>query len=129
MIDVTGHQLNLKQLRDELAAAGLTVPALGTSQQGNKEELYTYDANGAMIDLPPAAAAIVQAHVAQPLEVDIARGDLQGSVDAAITRLVDVVNNIDTYTPGQIRDAVKDLARVELRLLRYIRVTFLPSGG
>lgn len=61
---LNGRPVKLRQLLAELRAAGIDLPALGLEQDG--EVLLTYDQNGVIIDLPPAAAAIVEAHVPEP---------------------------------------------------------------
>ena len=52
--------VNLDQLQTELAAAGFDVPALGTAG----DTVHTYDETGAVVELPPEAAAVLAAHVA-----------------------------------------------------------------
>ena len=51
--------VNLGQLQTELAAAGVTVNALGTTG----DDLFTYDKQGVPCELPDGAAAVVAAHV------------------------------------------------------------------
>jgi hypothetical protein len=55
-------------LRQELATAGIDVPGVGyspTPEQGGGE-VYTYDASGSPIDLPPEAEPVVDAHDPTP---------------------------------------------------------------
>ena len=78
------HPLDLPQLQAELAAAGIPVPALRTV--GNV--VGTYDGNGQPIDLPPAAQAVVNAHVAQaPLQEAAAVADIATLKSAYQNRL------------------------------------------
>lgn len=64
--------MRLDQLQTELAAAGVVVPALGIIGEyvntGDEIDLHTYDATGAYLDLPAAAAPVVAAHVPQPTD-------------------------------------------------------------
>lgn len=57
-----GKAVNLPQLEAELAAADIEVRALGTAG----DDLHTYDEDGAAIDLPAEAAAVVAAHEPEP---------------------------------------------------------------
>lgn len=57
--------VDLPLLADELAAAGVVVPALGTLDN-TRETVHTYDEDGLPIALPPAAEPVVAAHVAPP---------------------------------------------------------------
>lgn len=54
--------INLLQLREELAAAGVAVPALG--QTG--DVLHGYGPDGSPAPLPETTAAVVAAHEALP---------------------------------------------------------------
>jgi hypothetical protein len=63
-----GTNVSLPQLRTELAAAGIVVPSLGTYEEGSTLQIHTYDQNGSTVDLPPAASAVLAAHV-PPLAV------------------------------------------------------------
>lgn len=66
---LNGTTVHLPQLTAELAAAGIVVRALGTTGTllddpgGNR--VITYDDQGEIIDLPPAAAAVIAAHQPQ----------------------------------------------------------------
>jgi hypothetical protein len=55
--------LNLHQLQQELAAAGVPVSALGTSGDP-PGEVHTYGPAGEIVDLPANALAVVRAHKA-----------------------------------------------------------------
>lgn len=59
---MTGTPVNkvvdLEQLKDELAAAGITVGALGR----DADSVFTYNAAGQATDLPNGSAAVVAAH-------------------------------------------------------------------
>lgn len=56
---IVNKAIDLNVLQQELVAAGVAVTALGLSAGNN---LYTYDANGGIIDVPAGAAAVVTAH-------------------------------------------------------------------
>ena len=64
--------IRLDQLMGELAASGVAVSALGVigdyTSAGATFDLHTYDAAGAYLDLPAAAAPVVAAHVPQPTD-------------------------------------------------------------
>lgn len=68
MIVSPAKAINLVQLHAELATASINVPALGATSDpsGHATDVHTYDAAGAIADLPAGAASVVQAHVAQP---------------------------------------------------------------
>jgi hypothetical protein len=55
------------KLARELEAAGIQVRGLGT----DGDDLHTYDEDGAPVDLPAGAGAIVNAHVADPPPVPL----------------------------------------------------------
>lgn len=57
--------INLLQLKDELATAGIAVNALGSTGDP-PSEVHTYDPDGLIVDLPAAAAPVIAAHVPQP---------------------------------------------------------------
>lgn len=65
-MDLHGKPVDLPLLSAELAAAGVDVPGLATSD----DALYTFDAAGAWVDLPPEAVPVVDAHAAPPLFVE-----------------------------------------------------------
>lgn len=59
---LNGKRVDLVQLRQELAAAGITLGALGTAG----DDLTTYDADGKPQEMPAGAGAVVDAHVPPP---------------------------------------------------------------
>lgn len=87
------REINLRQLQDELAAVGIVVTALGRTG----DELHTYDEDGAPADLPPEAAAVVEAHEPQapPSDDDFYRDYLEMvqevTADVGVLILVEVV--------------------------------------
>lgn len=58
-----GKAIDLEQIAGELAAAGIPVP-LGVGVTADR--LHTYDAEGELADLPPAADAVIAAHQKPP---------------------------------------------------------------
>jgi hypothetical protein len=56
-------KLNLQQLAAELQAAGIAVAGLGAVGDP-ASEVFTYDNQGRVVDLPPEALSVVAAHVA-----------------------------------------------------------------
>jgi len=62
----TTKPVSLHQLEGELNAAGVTVTALGMLQ----DTIFSYDAQGEVVDLPAAAQAVVDAHVAMRDKTD-----------------------------------------------------------
>jgi hypothetical protein len=61
----TTNKLQLDQLEGELAAASIDVTTgLGSHESGGSTAIYTYDADGHIVDLPDTAQAVVDAHVA-----------------------------------------------------------------
>lgn len=95
-------------LQQELDAASVPVAGLGCTGTETDGELFTYDANGAIIDLPPDAVPVVDAHVAPPLVTEYA-----GQTDvAAIVRTT-------TATPLEVFRfpcEAKHLYRANLRI-------------
>lgn len=125
MIDVTGRQIDLQQLADELTAAGVAHRALGTSidEQG-RTLLHTYTANGQREDLPAAAAPVVAAHLPPPPPAVPDYGsDLQAPREFAEQAAVAVANlraylALPTPTGAQTTAAVKLLCRIAIYLIR-----------
>jgi hypothetical protein len=78
-------RIDLEVLQRELAAASVPTSGLGKSGTDQDGEVYTYDAGGGIIDLPPEATPVVNAHTAPPLVTEFA-GSIQVS---AITRTTD----------------------------------------
>jgi hypothetical protein len=58
-ISLGGHPVDLPQLQDELAVAGIVVGALGVAD----DYVFSYDGDGVPIGLPPGSDAVVAAHV------------------------------------------------------------------
>lgn len=55
---LNGKTVDLEALEIELNAAGIPTRALGTLG----DEIFTYDEQGMPVDLPPGAAAVIEAH-------------------------------------------------------------------
>jgi hypothetical protein len=91
---IVSKPLDLSLLSTELVTAGVIVPGLGTTPTGSNGtvNLYTYDATGAAVELPPAAVPVVNAHVAPPNVVNFAASqDLRAmlrTTDATATILL-----------------------------------------
>lgn len=66
---------NLSQLHAELAAAGVALPALGSTGG----QLHAYSDLGAAVPLPEAAATVVEAHEPQPTPHEVALAALRAS--------------------------------------------------
>lgn len=111
--------VDLEQLQAQLQAAGISAPGLGTDSGG----LFTYGPNGQPVDLPETAAAVVTAHTPEPREAAVAREDLSTQYTAAANRLDAIVADGAAYTAPQVRDAVVDMARIQRRLLRLVKVS------
>jgi hypothetical protein len=58
-VNLNGKRVDLLQLEAELTAASILIRGLGIAG----DDLHTYDADGVVIDVPVAAAAVVAAHV------------------------------------------------------------------
>jgi hypothetical protein len=67
-------EVDLAKLEQELTAAGIVHNALGMAG----DDLFTYDANGIQVELPPEAQAVVDNHVA------ISLSDIQAAKIAEI---------------------------------------------
>jgi hypothetical protein len=59
-------RLDLGVLGKELVAASVAVNGLGLSGTDTDAEVFTYDADGVPIELPPEAVPVVEAHTAPP---------------------------------------------------------------
>jgi hypothetical protein len=77
---IVQKRIDLGLLKEELAAAGVAVGALGRAG----DDLFTYDAAGARAELPQAAEAVVAAHTAPPREPDRLRRLRQAGTTAEI---------------------------------------------
>lgn len=83
---LNGKVVRYDQLISELAAASITVTALGQDD----DDLHTYDAGGAYQDLPAGAAPVIAAHVPQPTDDQTDQTAEQtwlGNIAADITNL------------------------------------------
>lgn len=56
-----------------------------------------------------------------PTSRELVLSDVKDNYDIAITRLDTIIANGNTFTATQVRDAVVDLARIERRLLRFVK--------
>lgn len=120
MIDLGGKAVDLVQLAAELTAAGVAHRGLGTA--GGR--LYTYDADGAITELPPAAAAVVAAHVPPPppappdFGADVPQdGAYRSQAAAAVAALRDYLAQPAPTAPQTVA-ALKLTIRAVLWLLR-----------
>jgi hypothetical protein len=79
---------NLNQLHAELTKAGIAVPALGSyTDAAGALVIHTYDAAGAIVPLPKAAAKIVKAHTPQPTPRDADLATVRASADPTVQAL------------------------------------------
>lgn len=120
--------IRLDQLMGELAASGVVVPALGVIGQyvntGDEIDLHTYDAAGAYLDLPAAAAPVVAAHVPQPTdqEQDVtSRAALVQQAQAAYQALQADIAGWATMTTAQRQAAT-------LRAMQALATTMQVVG-
>ena len=82
----------LPQLRAELAAAGIAVPALGSyTDDSGAVTIHTYSDKGEIVPLPKAAAKVVKAHVPQPTPREAALALLRASDDPETRALLTVL--------------------------------------
>lgn len=66
--------VDLVLLHQELTAADVVVPGLGTFGDAQHQTvLHTYAPDGTIVDVPPEAVPIVDAHVAPPLVIQYAQ--------------------------------------------------------
>lgn len=74
---IVTKRLDLPLLSQQLTATGVPHTALGTSvpepSPATPGDLFTYDATGAPVELPPEAGPVVEAHVAPPLLIEYVR--------------------------------------------------------
>lgn len=121
-------RIDLAKLEAELVAAGVSVPALGRSG----DDLHTYDAQGVPVDLPPAAQAVVDAHV-PPAVFVVPDYDDNDDADRVGGQLAQAVGNLRQYltlaspTQAQTTAAVKLTIRLVLLLAR--RTITRPMEG
>lgn len=111
-------RVDLAQLHAELASAGISVPALGVAG----DDLHTYDANGAAVALPPAAEAVIRAHIPPAPFIPPTYGedaaDQQGNQLALAVTALRQYANTDAPTAGQTVSALKLVIRLVLLLAR-----------
>lgn len=125
---ITRKPIDLSKLEGELRAGGIQVAAIGR----NGDDLHTYDANGTPVDLPPAARAVVDAHVPPPELVPPDYGD-DDDADRTGNQLAQAVSNLRQFvatpspTQAQVVTALKLTIRLVLLLAR--RSLRAPSGG
>jgi hypothetical protein len=116
---VAGKEYDLNQLEAELIAAGVPIRALGTDRLFT--QIFTYDAAGDPVPLPPAAAAILAAHVAPPVPAKPNYGndpaDLDRQAAQAATQLRAFIANA-TPTNAEVVAQAKLNARIILALMR-----------
>ena len=115
---LNGKRVDLNQLHAELTAAGVIVPALGTMG----DNLHTYTAQGLVIDVPPGAQAVVNAHVPPPIPPSVDYGtdlptNYRQTLAGAVTQLRAYLA-LESPTGPQTVGAVKLLVRVVLFLFR-----------
>lgn len=61
---VTNKAVHLSRLQQELVAANVPIRGLGSYEVPGGLEIHTYTAAGAVQDLPAAAQAVLDAHIA-----------------------------------------------------------------
>ena len=121
--------IRLDQLVDELAASGVVVPALGVIGQyvntGDEIDLHTYDAQGAYLDLPAAAAPVVAAHVPQPTdqEQDVSqRATLIQTAQARYQQLQTDIAGWGSYTTAQKQAATLNTMNAVATTMQIVRL-------
>lgn len=121
--------IRLDQLVGELAASGVAVPALGVigdyTSAGATFDLHTYDAAGAYLDLPAAAAPVVAAHVPQPTdqEVDVSqRATLVATAQTQYQQLQTDIANWGTYTTAQRMTATLNTMNALATTMQVVRL-------
>ena len=91
----TTNDVQLKQLEGELDDAGIDVSSgLGSHEADGTVTVHTYDGDGHIVDLPNAAQAVVDDHVAvEPVDPRVAvidAMDLSDDNKAALLALFDL---------------------------------------
>jgi hypothetical protein len=97
---LNGKRVTLDRLASELIAAGVSIRGLG--QDG--DELHTYNTSGVSIDVPPGAAPVVAAHVADSTILYAGSFKLAGRVrttDATVTEIFRATLKTNTEYAGQ----------------------------
>lgn len=121
--------IRLDQLMGELAASGVAVSALGVigdyTSAGATFDLHTYDAAGAYLDLPAAAAPVVAAHVPQPTdqEQDIGqRATLIQTAQARYQQLQTDIAGWGSYTTAQKQAATLNTMNAVATTMQIVRL-------
>jgi hypothetical protein len=127
-MDLNGKRVDLELLEAELAAA--SIPVLGLCLIG--DELLTYDATGALIDLPPLASAVIDAHV-EPTDPPVPVFGSDTPTDREyLQQAANVVSDLRAYlalpspTNAQTITAFRLVVRVVLYLIRQQVVRYAP---
>jgi hypothetical protein len=117
-----GKAVALRQLRDELQASGINLPALGISG----DNLLTYNASGALVDLPAGAQAVLDAHVpAPPPPTPDYGADLPSDYREQLAQAVSMLRQylgLSSPTLAQSATALRLLIRIEFFLLRQHQI-------
>lgn len=116
---LNGKRATLDRLKAELAQAGVVVPGLGV----DGDDLHTYDANGAAVDVPAGAAAVVAAHVADDVTPPTYGADAE-AFDPATARQVVAAHRAflasGSPTNAEVVQQVRRLTRAQLGMLRLL---------
>jgi len=112
----------LRQLAQELTAGGVSFRALGTYDDDDGINVHTYDALGAIEDLPAGAAAVLAAHVPPPPPAvpdygSEAPENYATQLSAAVTQLRAYLG-MAAPTAAQTTGALKLVIRLALALAR-----------
>lgn len=112
----------LDQLESELMAAGVAIHGLGTSGllQDDNAEIYTYDAGGAVADLPAEAGPVIAAHV---VPVPPTPPDFGTDAPADYSfQLANAVDNLRQYLQASSPTQAATVAALKLtiRVLLYV---------
>jgi len=107
-MNLNGKRVDLPLLQTELTAANVLVLGLGTYD----DQLHTYDELGAIIDMPPEAQPVVDAHVAPPLVVEYAGAV---AVDALVRTTDDVPKEVFRFVsvPKHVYKATFEMMAVD----------------
>jgi hypothetical protein len=117
---------NLRQLSDEIAAAGILIPnglgAYGIDENDSIVVVHTYDAVGTIIDLPPEAGPILLAHIppTPPAKIDTGTDVPPDQYEKLAEAVVTLRNYLQVATPtaAQSAGALKLLIRIVLFVLK-----------
>jgi hypothetical protein len=117
-MNLNGKRVYLPQLETELTTAGVPHRGLGT----HGDILHTYTPTGAAVDVPPAAQAVLDAHVPPPIPpVPDYGADLPSDYIQQIANAVQMLRQylaLASPTLAQSITAVKLLIRLVFFLLR-----------